>query len=539
MEIFFSDKNFSLSANFVNMADNGGPENILGLYRSRGADMPSLLRGGFSLAVIDNAGGKIFCARDRFGIVPFYYAQIDGNFSYGTSLKKIVGDPNFNAELNEEALHYYLFFQYSALPETFFKGVFKLPPAHYLVYENGNVSIKRYWRASFNSSAREFEQAADTIDAAVRGAAGRCMLSGNDTGAFLSGGVDSSYAAACAGVKKVFTVGFGSAGYDETENAASLAKHIGAEHIAYQISSEEFFSSLHDVQFHMEEPLADPAAVAQFILCRETAKHVPAVISGEGADELFGGYNIYMEPFSLRKYAKLPRRLRKAVGKLAAKCPFNIKGKNFLIRGGKSVEERYIGNANIFTTEEANNILLSGTDAYPQKLTRQIYSLEPNADDVTKMQLLDISMWMADDILINAFKMSGAHSLLLHTPYLDDAVYDAAAALPTRFRVSKNETKTAFRHAAAKILPSATAARKKLGFPVPIRVWLREEKNYLFAKKYFTGETAKKYFKENILMDLLDGHFNGKRDNSRKIWTILTFLIWHEVFLNENNKPWN
>jgi asparagine synthase (glutamine-hydrolysing) len=283
--------------------------------------------------------------------------------------------------------------------------------------------------------------------------------------------------------------------------------------------------------------LADPSAVALYFVSRLAARYVKVALSGEGADEFFGGYNIYHEPISLRPLTELPMPLRRLLAKLAAGLPFNFKGKNYLIRGGKRRAERFIGGAYIFTQNERRQILKSTSDEpSPYNLLRPLYKRYAAHDDITQMQLIDIHMWMVGDILLKADKMSMAHSLEVRVPFLDTGVFRAAAALPTRYRVTRKGTKLAFRAAARRHLPEKTATKKKLGFPVPIRVWLREEKYYEQVKSHFTSTTARRFFNIEALVKLLDTHKSGKGDNSRKIWTVYTFLLWHEQYFKEDIK---
>jgi len=255
------------------------------------------------------------------------------------------------------------------------------------------------------------------------------------------------------------------------------------------------------------------------------------VLSGEGADELFGGYNIYKEPLDLRVLTVLPKPVRKLLGKLASLLPFDIKGKNFFIRGSKSIEERFIGNAFMFTEKERKELLKHKTNApSPFSLVKPYYDKVKLKDDVTKMQYVDIHMWLWGDILLKADKMSMAHSLELRVPFLDKEVFNLASRIPVKYRVNKHNTKYALRLAAKKNIPENVANKKKLGFPVPIRIWLREEKYYNIVKEAFTSNAAQTYFNTDKLLTILDDHYKGVKDNSRKIWTIFMFLVWYKQY---------
>jgi len=517
---------------------------LLRLYKEQGAGMLSNLQGSFAFVIWDAEKDAHFIARDFFGVKPLYYAQVGDSFLFGGDVKNILKHPDFVAKLNEEALAQYLSFQYNPLAETFFEGVYKLPPGHYLTYKDGEVQLERYFTPRFKPSDMSLDAATKSINEAVDETLKTHISDMTDNedsdfeiGTFLSGGVDSSLVAARFaqfGGKRCFTVGFDHDRYNEIAYAKELANEIGLEHHTKTITAEEYWDVLPKVQYHMDEPLADPAAVALYFACEEASKHVKAALSGEGADEFFGGYNIYQEPLDLKILTVLPMPIRRLLGRIASIIPFNIKGKNFLIRGSKTVEERFIGGANIFSKQERGQILLNDKGTTPQEICAPIYKEARNQDDITKMQLLDIQMWMVGDILQKADKMSKAHGLELRSPLLDKKIFELASQIPTELRVNKSGTKYAFRRSAAKHLPESWAKRKKLGFPIPTRIWLREEKYYNIVLSHFTGEVAQKYFHTEALVKLLEDHRSQKADNSRKIWTVFMFLIWHKEFFQED-----
>jgi len=511
-------------------ATNTDAEVVLHLYEEYGTEALTHLRGMFAFALYDIEMKRLFCARDHFGIKPFYYSCNNGELIFGSEIKAFFPHPGFTPSLNEEALIQYLTFQYSVLPETFFKNVYKLLPGHFFTWENGEVNIHRYHSHVFTPKEMSREEAVASIDTAVQESIAIHMKSDVEIGSFLSGGVDSSYVAATFGGKKTFTVGFEYEKYSEIEYAQSLSNAIGAENISKLISNDEYWESLPKVQYHMDEPLADPSAVALYFVSREAAKHVKATLSGEGADEFFGGYNIYREPISLRFLTALPKPLRRLLAAVAGLLPEGTKGRSFFIRGAKTVEERFIGGAYMFTPKERDMILKQPGTIDPTEVTRHFYDQVKHHDDITKMQYVDMHLWLVGDILLKADKMSSAHSLEVRTPLLDIEVFKTAACLQAKHKVDKKGTKLAFREAAAKHIPAEVAARRKLGFPVPIRIWLREKQYYEKVKGYFTSDAAAKYFKTDALMMILDAHFNGKKDNSRKIWTVFMFLVWYEVY---------
>lgn len=508
-------------------------EVIIHSYEEYGQDMVNNFRGMFSFVIWDKVNKTLFGARDYFGIKPLYYSEMNGTFMFSSEIKSLLEHPNFTKELNEEALENYLTFQYSPYESTFFKGVNKLLPAHYFIYKEGKLSINRYWDADFTAEDKSLEEYVELIDKQFKESVETHKISDVEVGCFLSSGVDSSYVASCFNGDKTFTVGFKNKKYNEIEYAKELSKYINIDNYHKVITTKEYWDVLEKVQYFMDEPLADPAAVALYFVSQLASEHVKVVLSGEGADELFGGYNIYKEPLDIAFYTKLPVTIRKIVAAIAKLLP-DIKGKNFLIRGSKTIEERFIGNAYMFSERDRKKILKVKTNAKsPQALTKKYYDKVENKDDVTKMQYLDINMWMAGDILLKADKMSMAHSLELRVPFLDKEVMKLAGKIPTKYRVNQNNTKYAMRLAANKNMPDTTANKKKLGFPVPIRVWLKDEKYYNIVKETFLSEESKKYFNENELVKLLDMHYNGKKDNSRKIWTIYMFLLWYKQYFKE------
>lgn len=506
-------------------------EVILHGYEEYGKDLVNRLRGMFAFVIWDKETQTLFGARDPFGIKPFYYTLFDNSFVYASEIKAILQHPSVKKELNEEALENYLTFQYSALPETFFKGIFKLPPAHYFELKDGKMTTTRYWEPVFEATDDSLENYVDAIDAQMKESIEAHKISDVEVGSFLSSGVDSSYVASCFGGDHTFTVGFSNEKYNEISYAEELSKEINIPNTNKIISPEEYWSVLPKVQYHMDEPLADPAAVALYFVCGLASETVKGVLSGEGADEFFGGYNIYKEPLDSATYRKLPKGLRKFLASVAKALPFNFKGKNFLIRTSKDIEERFVGNAYMFSAEERKKLLKIKTNAQdPFELVKPIYDKVKDKDDITKMQYVDMHMWLAGDILLKADKMSMAHSLEVRVPFLDKEVFKVASKIPTKYRVNKENTKFAMRLAAKRNLPPSVANKKKLGFPVPIRVWLKEDKYYNIVKDAFTSDVAQKYFNVPELIELLDHHKNGKADNSRKIWTVFMFLTWYDQF---------
>ncbi len=496
------------------------------------------LRGMFGFAIWNTVDKSLFVARDYFGIKPIHYTQVGDSFVYGSEIKSILEFPGFEKKFNRRALDNYISFEYAPPPETFFENVFCLMPAHYLWYRDGKVTTKRYWEPKFDADDNMTEEeAVDEIEKVFEESVAAHKISDVEVGCFLSSGVDSSYVSTYFKGQKTFTVGFDyGEKYNEIDWAKSLSEEVGLEHHYKVISTEEYWDSIRKVQYHMDQPLADASCIALYFVSKMASEYVKVVLSGEGADELFGGYNIYHEPDDLAGYKKLPLFLRKAFAAVAKALPFRFRGKSFLIRGAQTIEESFIGNCSMFTMEEKRKLLKDGIPCTrPQELTRPFYERVQGKDDVTKMQYLDINVWLAGDILLKADRMSMANSLELRVPFLDKEVFKVAARLPRRLRVNAENTKYAMRKAAMRHLPPATAKKKKLGFPVPTRVWLREQKYYDIVKAAFTSDTAKQFFNTEALVRLLDEHYRGKCDNNRKIWTIYVFLIWYDIYFSDPN----
>ena len=509
-------------------------------------DLLPKLRGMFGFAIYNTKDKSIFVARDFFGIKPMLYTKIGDDFVYASEIKSILEHPKFVKKFNTRALDTYLSFQYAVPPETFFEGVYCLMPGHYLWYRDGEVETTRYWEPKFTPDESLTEkQAVDEIEKIFENSVNAHKIADVEVGCFLSSGVDSSYVSTYFADQKTFTVGFDfGEKYNEISWAENLSKKIGVEHHTHLISSEEFWDAVPTVQYHMDQPLADPSCIALYFVSKLASQYVKVVLSGEGADELFGGYTCYNDPRVFKIYQTIvPHCIRKAIRAVCKKLP-DIKGRDYFIRACDPLEERYIGNAFMYDYKEKKAILKDSSIATPpQDYTRKHYYRCRKYDDVTKMQYLDINMWMVGDILLKADRMSMANSLELRVPFLDKEVFRVASKLPTSLRCNKSNTKYAMRKAAVRHMPEATAEKEKLGFPVPTRVWLRDEKYYNVVKKKFTGKTAQKFFNTDALVAWLDEHFSEKEDNSRRVWTVYVFLVWYDIYfdetLNKVEKPVN
>lgn len=506
-------------------------EVLIHAYEEYGYDMMNLLRGMFTFVIWDKNEHKMFLARDFFGIKPMYYADMNGTFMFGSEIKAFLCHPNFDKKLNHNVLENYLTYQYSPSAETFFDGVMCLPPAHYLVYENGKYTLTRYWEPEFKEAdeSKDLDTWAEEIRKVMENSVQAHKISDVEVGSFLSSGVDSSYIACLANVDKTFTVGFKQKKYNEISYAKELSDIIQVQNISKVITPEEYWDKLSMIQYYMDQPLADASAIALYFLGNETSKYVKVAMSGEGSDELFGGYNIYREPLENKAYDVIPFPIRRLIGRIASHFP-KKRGFNFLVRHSKTLQERYVGNAFIFDEKEKDKLLKERNGVNPLDVTRPYWERTKGKDTVTQMQYLDINVWMVHDILLKADKMSMANSLEVRVPFLDKEVFEVASRIPRQYKVEGEVTKRAFRKTALEVLPEKVADKKKLGFPVPIRVWMREDKYYNRIKEAFTSEEAAQFFDTDYLMKLLDQHKEEKYDNSRKIWTVFMFLLWYDEY---------
>ena len=489
------------------------------------------LRGMFAFTIWDSKKEKLFGARDHFGIKPYYYALLDGDLLFGSEVKSFLKYPKFKKAVNEKALKHYLVFQYNPLEETFFKGVKKLRPGHYYIYENGKMEIKTYYNLTLDYKDMTFDEAVGKIEKEVEESVKYHKISDVEVGSFLSGGVDSSYVVATALPDKTFSVGFDNKGFNETMYAKELSDSLGIKNFAKLITPDEFFEGINKVQYYSDEPHANLSSVPLYFLSKLASEQVKVVLSGEGADELFAGYNEYADALPQRIYRKLPFSLRHKLY-LKYKDRKHFRGQTIILKYGQKVEDRYIGPAEIMTDELANSLVTSKykNSETSRDLTKKYYDEVKNMDDVSKRLYLDMKMWIVEDILLKADKMTMANSIELRVPLLDKKMWELARTIPVRHKVHNEITKYAFRRAAKNKLPEDWAKRRKLGFVVPFVLWIKEEKYYKIVKEVFNKDFVSEFFDKDKINKLLDDHFNGITNNGRKVYTIYTFLKWYEIY---------
>lgn len=501
-------------------------------YEEYGRELLQKLRGMFAFAIWNTVEKSLFVARDMFGIKPLFYSCEDKAFVFGSEIKAVLAHPNVKKVFNQDALEPYLSFQYNPTPETFYKGIFQLLPGHCLSWKDGKIEIECYWRVKWkiNEKLTE-EEAAKRIKDAMVDSVRAHEISDVKMGMFLSGGIDSSFIAGCSTLKDTYSVGFEGGICDETGLAEELCEHLHATNTKRLITKKDFWDGIPLILNALDEPVADPSIIPLYYLCELASRDVKVVLSGEGSDELFGGYTIYQTPLALKPVQWIPFGIRRAVSKFLKTKKVAFKGKEYLIRAGQTIEERFIGNAYVFKGEEIQSILkkTAGADNLEQKIVAPYYKEAAGLDDVTKMQYVDICFWLRGDILRKSDHISMANSLEVRVPFLDKEVAKAAFSLPTRYRVTTEKTKSMFRKVAEDFLPKKNADRRKLGFPVPLNQWIREENTYQIFYEAFSGEHAAQFFKVNNLIKLLKEHKSGKKNNARKIWNVYIFLYWYKM----------
>ena len=511
-------------------------ETILHGYEEYGKKILDRLRGMFAFIIWNKNTKELFGARDIFGIKPFYYYKKGKEFMFGSEIKSFLSHPNFEKELDEDMIPLYLSYEYSPDERTIFKNVFKLPGAHCFTYKNGELKVERYYKIEYKiEDDKSLEYWEDAITKEFTESVSMHQNADVEVGCFLSSGVDSSYVVKeiSKGTKKVktFSVGYEEEKYSELPYAQDFSNVIGVPNIANKVSADEFFDAVPEIQYYMDEPLPNPSEIPLYFLAKNARRYVKVVLSGEGADELFGGYPMYLAGGHFDHYShKVPRPVRKVLGTVAKHCP-NFKGKNFLVRGAMEPYQRFMRANYVFQSAERQKFLKRPiASKVPEEYSKRYFNEVSNLDEPTQLQYVDMHTWMIYDILLKADRMSMANSLELRVPFLDKKMLELSTRIPSRYRAANETTKIALRGAAIKQLPERTANKKKLGFPVPLNDWLREDKYYNKVKAAFQSDIAEKFFVTSELMKLLDDHKSGKALNMQKIWSFYTFILWYEQF---------
>lgn len=528
---------------------SGDGEPIVVGFHHWGADVVHHLRGMFGIAIWDTKEQKLFLARDQFGIKPLYYATTSEGTAFSSEKKCILSlaeDMNLGLGLDFRAIEHYVDLQYVPEPESLHKSVRRLESGSYaFVTPGGELEATRYFKPEFNVKPvpKGTEQDLfDRIARALEDSVEKHMRADVTVGSFLSGGIDSTAIATLAKRHNpnllTFTTGFEREGYSEVDVAAESAAAIGVEHIVKIVSPEEYANAIPKIMWYLDDPVADPSLVPLYFVAQEARKHVKVVLSGEGADELFGGYTIYKEPLSLAPFEKVPSPLRKGLGQLSKVLPDGVKGKSLLERGSMTMEERYYGNARSFNFEQIQRVLPWAKREWDHReVTAPIYKHSQNMDVVARMQHLDLFTWMRGDILVKADKINMAHSLELRVPFLDKVVFEVAETIPHDLKIANGTTKYALRKAMEQIVPHHVLHRKKLGFPVPMRHWLAGDELFGWAQDTINESQTEAIFDKKAVMEMLNEHREGVSDHSRRLWTVLAFMIWHGIFVERRIDP--
>ena len=511
---------------------NCDTEVLLHGYEEYGEELPKKLRGMFAFVIWDKKKKKLFGARDHFGIKPFYYAKFNDTFMFASEIKALMEHPDFQKELNKDILGPYLSFSFVPTDETFFKGVNRLSAGEYFTYENNKLSIKKYFDVTFDATNEPYDTYVKRISDIMKDSVAHHMISDVEVGSFLSSGIDSSFIVSLAKPDKTYTVGYENKKYDEISYAKDLTNRLGITNHSKIISKDEFVNIVPKIMYHMDEPVSDPAAIALYFVAKEASKDVKVVLSGEGADEFFGGYNMYRQIVDASFYNKIPFFIRHAISNICKLLP-EVKGVNFLIRRGERLEDSYVGMNRIYSDKQVKQILKTRPIMANRDVMKDVYELHKNDSDLDKMQAVDINYWLMKDILGKADRMTMANSIEGRVPFTDIEVFNVARTLPFSAKVTKENTKVALRDAAKEVIPNESYKKKKLGFPVPIREWMKEDDLYNKVMDALDTPIAHELFNTKELKKMMSDHKNGKKDNYRKVWTIYAFIVWYQVFFLE------
>lgn len=507
-------------------------EVIIHGYEEWGCDVTKYLRGMFSFAIWDKNKKELFLARDGFGIKPLYYGFFNDTFMFASEPKAFLANPDFDKKLNENILSAYLCFNSVPTSETFFKGVYRLNPGSYLLYKDGETKIKSFFKLSFDETNNSMEDITKDISKAMENSVKYHQISDVEVGSFLSSGIDSSYIVSLAKPDKTFTVGYDNPKFDEIKYAKDLSNKLNIKNYSKKITMDEYIEAFPKIQYYMDEPLADPSAIALYFVSEIASKKVKVVLSGEGADELFAGYNSYQQELSMHWYMRIPYFIRHGIASVAGLFP-DAKGFNFLYRRGQKLENYNIGLGRVFWDKEANRIVKLKGQIKTKDIVKNVYKDYKNNSTLVQRQAIDFYYWLVNDFLHAVDRNTMMFGLEARTPFLDKKVYDVARKLPDYAKINKTTTKVALRKAAQKVIPTEAYKKKKLGFPVPLKEWIKTDKLYNLIKEKFESDDAKKFFDTKKILKLLDNHKNGKKDNYKKIWTIYTFLVWYDIYFNQ------
>lgn len=514
---------------FVTSSDT---EVLIHGYEEWGHELPKKLRGMFAFAIWNKKEKELYLARDGWGIKPLYYFENNNTLMFASEIKAFLDHPDFKKEFNEEILSSYLCFNSTPTTETFFKGVFRLEPGYQMIYKNGQKQLERFFKLEFDETDKPIEEYVKEITKAMKDSVKHHEIADVEVGSFLSSGIDSSYLVSISHPDKTYTVGYDNPKYDEISYAKDLTDKLKITNKSKKITKEEYIKVFPKIQYHMDEPLADPSAIALYFVAEIASEDVKVVLSGEGADELFGGYNTYKEEIDQAWYMKIPYPIRRVASAIAGLFP-EARGFNFIYRRGRKLKDYNIGLGRVFRDEEAMKIIKLKNQIHTKDIVAPYYEEYKNNSNMVQRQVIDFYFWLVKDFLHAVDRNTMMFGLEARTPFLDKEVFEVARHLPTSAKVNKETTKPALRLAAKEVIPNESYKKKKLGFPVPLREWIKEDDLYERIKKEFNTETANKFFDIKKINKLLEDHKNNKKDCYKKIWTIYTFLIWYKQFFTE------
>ena len=501
-------------------------------YEEWGHNLTKKLRGMYAFAIWNKKEQELYMARDGWGIKPLYYYQNGKTLMFASEIKAFLDHPDFIKEFNDEILSAYLCFNSVPTEETFFKGVKRVEPGHQLIYKDNNLEIERFFKLEFDEQNTNLEKSAEEINEAMTDSVKRHFHADVEVGSLLSSGVDSSYIVSIGKPNKTFTVGYDDPKYNEINYAKDLADKLGVQNISKKITQEEYIKNFPKLMYHMDEPLADPSIIALHSISELASHHVKVITSGEGADELFGGYNTYQEEVNQSWYMKIPFPLRRLASMIAGIFP-EVRGFNFIYRRGKHLKDYNIGLGRVFRDEEAMKIVKPKNQIHTKDIVKPFYEEYKNNSTMVQRQVIDFYFWLVRDFLHAVDRSGSMFGIEARTPFLDEKVYNIARKLPVSSKIDKLTTKIALRKAAETVIPNESYKKKKLGFPVPLREWIREDDLYNDIKDKFNSKVADKYFDTKKINKLLEDHKNGKKDCYKKVWAIYTFIVWYNQYFEE------
>lgn len=511
---------------------NSDTEVLVHGYEEWGHNLTKKLRGMYAFAIWNSKEKELYMARDEWGIKPLYYYFNKDTLMFASEIKAFLDHPDFKKEFNDKILSAYLCFNSTPTEETFFKGVRRLKPGYQLIYKDGIVDIERFFKLEFNETEKDLDTIVGEIQEAMKDSVKYHQIADVEVGSFLSSGIDSSYLVSLAKPDKTYTVGSDNKKYDEISYAQDLANKLNIENKSKVISINEYIKNFPKIMYYMDEPISDPAAIALYFVSELASKDVKVVMSGEGADELFGGYNIYKEELDLGWYMRIPYFIRHFFSNIASLFP-DVRGLNFVYRRGQKLKDYNIGLGRVYRDKEAMRIVKCSNQIKTKDITAPYYEDYKDNSNVVQRQVIDFYFWLVNDFLHAVDRNTMMFSLEARTPFLDKKVYEVARQLPVSAKINKKNTKLALRLAAKKVIPNESYNKKKLGFPIPLREWMKEDLLYNEIKNKLQSDIANKFFDTKKVLKMLEQHRQGKKDTYKKVWNVYTFIIWYEQFFNE------